>query len=275
MIEEQQQDLALAYVLDEMTPEQALQFESEMRGNSELAGLVYEFRESTAMLAPALPPKTPRNELRSKILADIRKTLPTDPSLLTTVVQLKRFAVLMTAAAAGLALALTYVLFQKHNSDLELQSEKSASTNLTHELADLSRQITSLEIDTDAQRKQIALLQKQDNLAQMKIATLSAQVDSYQKAGVVVVWDDKMQQGIVKMVNLPKAEPGKDYQLWIVDPKYANPVNAGVLPINNDSATIDAFKPDQMITSATAFAISVEKTGGVPKAEGPIVFLGK
>jgi anti-sigma-K factor RskA len=35
------------------------------------------------------------------------------------------------------------------------------------------------------------------------------------------------------------------------------------------------FKPDQPVAHAAAFAVSLEKKGGVPKAEGTIVMLGK
>jgi len=35
------------------------------------------------------------------------------------------------------------------------------------------------------------------------------------------------------------------------------------------------FKPAQPVTQAAAFAISLEKKGGVPVAVGPIVLLGK
>ena len=42
-----------------------------------------------------------------------------------------------------------------------------------------------------------------------------------------------------------------------------------------EAEAIAVWDPDQPVRAAAAFAISLEKKGGVPKAEGPIVLLGK
>ena len=49
----------------------------------------------------------------------------------------------------------------------------------------------------------------------------------------------------------------------------------GMIAFAGIALTTLGFKPDQPVTQAAAFVVSLEKKGGVPKAEGPIVLLGK
>jgi anti-sigma-K factor RskA len=108
----------------------------------------------------------------------------------------------------------------------------------------------------------------------VKIAALSAQVDAYAKTTAVIVWDPDKQRGVVKLTNVPKPEPGKDYQLWVMDPKYPQPVSGGLVPVTEEGIARVAFQPDKPISKADKFAISVEPAGGVPKPTGQIVLLG-
>ena len=108
----------------------------------------------------------------------------------------------------------------------------------------------------------------------MKIALLSAQVDAYAKTSAVIVWDPQKQRGVVKLANAPRPEPGKDYQLWVIDPKYPQPVSGGLVAVNAEGMARVTFEPTLPISKADKFAISVEPAGGVPKATGPIILLG-
>jgi anti-sigma-K factor RskA len=128
--------------------------------------------------------------------------------------------------------------------------------------------------ETVALRQEIRDLSGRDSLAKMKIATLTAQVDAYSKASAVIIWDAEKQRGVVKFVNVPRPESGKDYQLWVIDPKYPQPVNGGLVPVDAEGFARVSFTPDQPVSKVDKFAISVEPAGGVPKATGPIVLLG-
>jgi anti-sigma-K factor RskA len=57
---------------------------------------------------------------------------------------------------------------------------------------------------------------------------------------------------------------GKDYQMWVIDPKYPTPVSAGVFPAGRAGVVNLPFKADKPITSADKFAVSVERKGGSP-----------
>jgi len=124
-------------------------------------------------------------------------------------------------------------------------------------------------------RQEIARLEKRDVFAQMKIATLASQLESAPRASAIVVWDAEKQEGVLKLTNVPVNDANRDYQLWIVDPEYKQPVDAGAFHVSEEGTTKISFKPKARVNSATAFAVSLERKGGVAKAEGPMVLLGK
>src|SRR5205085_12688555 len=95
------------------------------------------------------------------------------------------------------------------------------------------------------------------------------------KAQAIAVWDPSRETGLLTVDKLPAIADNQDYQLWVVDPAYPNPVDGGVFKPGADGHAVLTFKGNQPIKHVAAFAISLEKKGGVPKAEGPIVMLGK
>jgi anti-sigma-K factor RskA len=120
-----------------------------------------------------------------------------------------------------------------------------------------------------------ARLRNEGDLAQFKIATLASMAGNSPQALAVAVWNPKTQQGVLRVEKLPALASDKDYQLWLIDPAYPAPVDGGVFTV--DPATGHAqvnFKPNQQVNNAAKFAISLERKGGVPKAEGPILLLG-
>jgi anti-sigma-K factor RskA len=81
-----------------------------------------------------------------------------------------------------------------------------------------------------------------------------------------VVWSDAGQSGYLRLAGLPKNDPGKEtYQLWIVaenqDPK--TPVDGGVFDVSSDGEVIIPIDPRVKVSNPKAFAITVEKPGGV------------
>lgn len=110
------------------------------------------------------------------------------------------------------------------------------------------------------------------SLAQLQVVPLVFPSGSAQPDLAIVVWDPARQEGELAVAKLPPLAPDKDYQLWISDPQYPRPVSAGIFAIGAvASETRIRFKPDQPVATAARFTISVERKGGVPHAEGPIV----
>lgn len=137
--------------------------------------------------------------------------------------------------------------------------------------------VACLLLATDRSRlhDRIAALQHRDTLSQIRIASLTSQLDSAPKATAVVVWDADKQEGVLRTADVPPAGRERDYQLWIVDPQYGQPVDAGVFDVAQGGSTKISFKPKAHVSAVDGFAVSLERKGGVPKAEGPMVLAGK
>jgi anti-sigma-K factor RskA len=119
-------------------------------------------------------------------------------------------------------------------------------------------------------------LKSQGDLASFKITALASMLKNSPQAIAVAVWDPGKQEGVLKVEKLPALLPSQDYQLWVVDPQYPNPVDGGTFTV--DPKTGEArlqFKAKQPVGAVNAFAVTLERKGGVPKAEGPFVLLGK
>jgi len=124
-------------------------------------------------------------------------------------------------------------------------------------------------------RKRVMRLEQRDLLAQIQVAALKSQLKNAPDANAVLVWDERKQRGILKVTQVPPNASDRDYQLWMVDPRYKDPVSAGVFHVANESPLRVLFQPMSPVREPTGFAISSERKGGVTKAEGPIVLLGK
>ena len=132
------------------------------------------------------------------------------------------------------------------------------------EKADLQTQLVAV-------RGELAKLGTRDALSPIKIAVLASMLKDAPRAMAVVAWDGGARRGILKTVNMPAARAGQDYQLWIIDPTYKQPVSAGVF----DPAKGARFQPAHPVSTANQFAITLEKKGGAPVPQGPIVLVGE
>ena len=119
-------------------------------------------------------------------------------------------------------------------------------------------------------------LQTQGDLANFKITTLASLLKNSPQAIAVAVWNPAKQEGVLKVDKLPALAADKSYQLWVVDPQYKNPVDGGVFTVDPQTGEQRVkFTGKQPIAAIAAFAVTLERKGGVPKAEGPFVLLGK
>jgi anti-sigma-K factor RskA len=174
--------------------------------------------------------------------------------------------------------------FREKSADLEKQlaalQEKDAEAlkelaALQQKAAEDEQAVAALTQKDVESQKELAALKQKNLLSEIKIATLKAQVAKFQQANAVVVWDTDQRNGVLQLDKLPPPAPGKDYQLWVIDPSKPLPVSAGVLSVPSLGLIRTSFHPVQPVQSAAAFAISLEKSGGSMKPEGQIIFIGK
>ncbi|SDS51757.1 anti-sigma factor [Opitutus sp. GAS368] len=270
MITERHEELAALHALGLLEGAERSAFESELAGNTDLRALADSLAESTAALALAAPPVEPPAGLKDRILAAAGE--PAGGQVIAF--PLLRFA--PWAVAAALAVAATWLFTQ----NLALRDENTALTT-ERQLAEVAYKLAQTQL---SQRSLLAetmitelgnRLRRAEDLSRLKISALASLAGNTKEAQVIAVWDPGQQAGLLTMEKLPAIADTQDYQIWIVDPAYKDPVNGGVFHVAADGKVTLAFKPDQPVAQAAAFAISLEKKGGVPKAEGTIVLLGK
>jgi len=275
MSDERTEELASLYALGLLDADEARSFEDEMARDPELARLVERLQNAAAALAQNVPPREPPAYLKERILAEIsasKKIVPFPK---------KQNVWLPWALAACLAVVASLLALERTHLKKQLRDLVANLSSAQHDSAELRQQIASAKTGNETLQKRVAFaqneieaLRKRDALSQIKIATLTSLLENAPKAVAVVAWNETTQRGILKVANMPAPRADQDYQLWVIDPKYKQPVNAGVFPVA-EGASRTEFHPDQPISSAEQFAVSLERKGGAPQHEGPIVMAGK
>lgn len=275
MSDEHDQELAALYALGLLEGAERFSFEARLTHRADLRALVSELEVTTATLAAVAPQVAPPSSLKASILAAARKPEQgLDPSRGLLPFPVARL--LPWAAAA--CFALTAVWLGLRASALRAENESLATQR---DLAEVATQIAQSQL---AERTLVAesmindlgtKLRRSEDLSRLRIAALASLLKDSAEARAIAVWDNDRQSGLLTVEHLPAISPERDYQIWVIDPQYPIPVDGGVFhPSAEGKATI-AFRGDKPIQSVSAFAVSLEKKGGVPKAEGPLVLLGK
>lgn len=299
MIDERHEEMACLHALDLLEGEERRHFEGNLARKPEVQSLLRDLRQTSAALALLATPTPPPVELRARVLASVAaKALSASaPDVLPLPLRaFRRWGPWALAASFALSagwLGLLYLTGQSEKELLHTQAElASLQLASARQQADVMRLL--LEQQGSASRRQVAELRteladrerrlgqlasdlrSQADLSRLKITALASLLENSPKALAVAVWDPNRQEGALKVEKLPPLAPHQDYQLWVVDPQYPNPVDGGVFTV--DASTGEArliFKARQSIGAVSAFAITLERKGGVPKAEGPFVLLGK
>jgi anti-sigma-K factor RskA len=133
----------------------------------------------------------------------------------------------------------------------------------------------TLFLERDRLKADVAALRHRDVLAGVEIVRLRSQLAQTPAAGAVAIWDSERQRGVLDLAQLPPPRADQDYQLWLIDPAYADPVNGGIIRVNNRAPSRMAFAPSKPVHELAKLAVSLERRGGVEKAQGPIVLLSE
>jgi len=272
MITERHGELATLHALGLLEAAERSAFEAESYGNAELQALAASLTEVTAALALTAPPIAPPTALKARILAAAAQP----PQQEAKVIAFPIFRWLPQAIAAGLAVAALWLGFQNmalHEENSTLRTERQLAEIAYHAAQTQlkERSFIAENMINDLGRQ----LREQQDLTRLKVTALASLAGNTPEAQAIAVWDPARETGLLTVDKLPVIADNQDYQLWVVDPAYPNPVDGGVFKPGTDGHVVLTFKGDKPIKSVAAFAISLEKKGGVPKAEGPIVLLGK
>lgn len=282
MIDEQHEELASLYVLGLLEGAELANFEQSLAADPALGRLVRELRETTSQLACTAPDAVPPPELRARLLDQLDTAANWRAQ--GNVLSFHFPAWLPWAAAACFAIACAWLGQLYIGSRYEAATQRDLMAVADFQLRSAHHQLEAERIIASHQLssaiEQLAALDRQlkeeGDLAKFKIATLASLAGNTPQALAVAVWNPARQEGVLSVEKLPALAADKDYQLWLVDPQYPIPVDGGVFTV--DPATGEAhitFKANKPIKSVAKFAVSLERKGGVPKAEGPMVLLSQ
>ena len=305
MIDESTEELAALYVLGLLPADEAAALEAKMAGNPELARLVAGLEIGASALAYTVPPVQPSPALKARVMQAIRPATTTAAPRAGHRSQFPWALVASIAVLCGAGVSYYSVhalneAKETHRADVTMQQDlqerllaaeakwadlqaRSAANGAAADTAKLETQrkieeaaneIGVLRAKLNSAQQEMVALQARDNLSQLRIAMLTSQLHATPRATAVVAWDEDNQRGIVRTSNIPAARPDQDYQLWIIDPEYKQPVSAGTMQPQADARPAE-FKPLQPIKKASKFAVSLEKKGGSDSPQGPIVLMGE
>jgi anti-sigma-K factor RskA len=279
MTADQQEESATLHALGLLDGEEQRAFSNACTGDATLEQLARELDETAAQFAFLAPSVAPPAGLKARLETQLGPQ--TSPVTFARVIP---WPWLGWAAAACFAFLLAIAGLQvrtlQTENDLLRQEQTLADTALRsvqnqaeaaailaqHELHDSKREVAELNLT----------LQEQGNLARFKIAALTSLLGNSPEAIAVAVWNPDQQEGLLTVDHLPALADDRDYQLWVIDPQYPIPVDGGVFRV--DPATGQArysFRADKPIKTVAQFAVSLERRGGVAKAEGPMVLLSQ
>ncbi len=217
-------ELTAGYALDALDPEERRAFEAHLPGCERCQQELAAFWETTEALAVAASGPEPSQELRERILADVRA----EPQVVVPFEPRRRQALSVLAAAAAIAavVAIGIGLW---------------ATSLSNELDDTR-----------------AALERERAVAGI-LADPAARTVGLQGEGegrLVVAPDGK---AVLVMNELDPAPAGKTYELWIV-PHGGAAKRAGLFPGGDGS---DVVTVDGVVESGEIVAVTIEKAGGV------------
>ena len=134
----------------------------------------------------------------------------------------------------------------------------------------LDRQVMASQLKVketkEAEMGEELALMKSPRVASVKLTAVKGKPICSAK----IYWDTNSKFVYIDASDLPEPPKNKQYQLWYIDGE--NVVDAGVFDMGNKAGKLQKLK---LVPNAQAFAVTLERYGGVPKSEGDMYTFGK
>ncbi len=231
------EELMTGYVLGDLSPEEALEFQQLLAENPQLATEVSSLQEALEVLPYALPEVTPPLHLRTAILEAANSSLtPTSTP--------KRFSLPWSKIAAGAAALLALALgLDNYN---------------------LRQQLKTVQ----AQNEVIEVLQQRNT----RLFTLTGTENANTASGSIAI-NTNEQKAVIVFQNLPASPVGQIYRLWaIVDDKKIACAN---FDASQQGTVLAEFTIPAAACSSTksTLAVTLEPSTLPPQPVGPAVMV--
>ena len=242
MTDHQWSELAAAYALDALAPEERERFEAHLAECAACRGEVQALHEVSVLLADAAPVATPPAGLRDRILRDARQTRP--------IISGRAPIIPWLAAAASLLLALGFGYVY------------------LHERADRQRASAALAAarDTVAARDSLIATIFSPDVVTAALATTG------KAPSARLFWNPSRHRIVMAVFYLPPAPAGRTYQLWAI--AQGKPVSLGVFNTATDGRLTAAMEVPPGLTFELT-AVTEEPAGGSPTPTQQPFLIGK
>jgi anti-sigma-K factor RskA len=243
-------DLAAAYALGALSPEETREFETFLADSPDTQHEVAEFRDVAALLGLAEPEGGAGSSLRERVLARVaeQKTSPIGP----------RFRGVWTALAASLiavvGLGIGMVWLRR-----ELAGRDTTIAALNQLLEARGRDLRDRQAILDA------ILDPSVRLYQL---TSSGDPEP----GIQLFWNQRRNEALLNGSRLKPVPSGRAYQLWFI--KDGKPVPSITFVPSPDGSATRTGVPVPREGKVSAAAITVEPEGGSAQPTSPIVLVG-
>jgi anti-sigma-K factor RskA len=242
-------ELAPAYVMNTLDPNERAAFEAALASSPELAAEVADHRAVVEALATAQsisPPAALRNTLLERIAAE-RQARRQAATPISSARRRWVPAVVVTALAASLVVAIALQQRTASERDSALATLRARDSVLAFAQTRLAARDTEIETILTAER----------DLMVVHLASADAKTGP----GVQLFWNYKEGVGVLHAFRLAPARAGRAYQLWLI--KDGKPVPSRVFNSDPDGhGLVAGFDLPRDTKGVTALAITEEPAGG-------------
>ena len=242
------QDLAAAYALDALSPEERRRFEEYLAGSPEAQREVAELRETAALIALDAGDAAPDPDLRQRVIARIAQGK--ERSIVPASSRRTPLAVWGALAASLLAVL---------GLGLGLQSTRTELAELRQRFDSTAGRLAAREATLDA------IFEPSVQMFQL---TASGDPDP----GIQLFWDRQRHRAIVNGFRLRQVPEGRAYQLWFIKD------GAPVPSVTFRPGTDGHVRLEQIAVprdgTVSAAAVTVEPEGGSAQPTTPILLVG-
>jgi anti-sigma-K factor RskA len=260
MFEHEYFEYLAAYALGALTPEEKARLEEHLRSGCDVCEPELLMLNETVTKYPQgaqlfQMPAGLKDKVRGRLEKEGMFTSPVIP-----VIEKRSQAPYWLATAALLAAALTTLLYWNTYRELKTESVK---------IAQKDAQISEMEESLRKKDAEISWLRDPG----VQLALLTGLAEASHARGKII-WHPVEHKGIFYVESLPKIDPSKSYQLWVIGAH--GPVSAGVFaPDTQGAAVVTISRIEGKVDGPPQFAVTVEPYGGVKQPTTTPILLGK